>query len=270
MGSLFPFLLLAAPLQDEPVAPKERLALFNGKDLSGFTRWLADSKGDDPRGVYTVVDGMIRISGDGFGYLSTDKAYRDYRVVVEFKWGAKNWRGREGKARDSGLFLHSAGPDGNSYDGGGAYKAAIECNIMEGATGDFLLINGKGVDGRRIPVRAAAEAAPERDREGWPTWKRGGSRVTLDRGGRIGWSGRDADWKDVFGFRGRDDVESPAGEWTRVECACDGTKITVSVNGRLVNEAVDVEPSGGKLLLQCEGSEVFFRRFELHPLKEKG
>lgn len=267
MDSILAAVVLAASVQEEAISPKEALALFNGKDLSGFTSWLVDSKREDPRRVFTVADGMLRISGDGLGYLATDKPYRDYRVVVEFKWGLRNWRGREGKARDSGLFLHSAGPDGNSYDGGGAFKAAIECNIMEGAVGDFLLINGKGADGKRIPLRATAEAAEGRDRDGWPTWKRGGGRVTLDRGGRISWSGRDADWKDVFGFRGKGDVESAAGEWTRVECACEGRKITVSVNGTVVNEAVEVEPSGGKLLLQCEGSEIFFRRFELHPVK---
>lgn len=209
---------------------------------------------------------MIRISGDGFGYLATDRPYRDYRLVAEFKWGGRSYRGREGKAKDSGLFLHSAGPDGNSFDGGGAFKAAIECQVMQGAVGDLLLINGKYEDGARVPVRATVEAAEARDADGWPTWRKGGARVRLDRGGRINWSAKDPAWRDVLGFRGRRDVEGRDGEWTRVECVCDGGRVTVIVNGTVVNEATEVFPTGGPILLQCEGSEVYFRTLELHPL----
>jgi hypothetical protein len=51
-----------------------------------------------------------------------------------------------------------------------------------------------------------------------------------------------------------------------VECLCAGDCITVFVNGKRVNEAVGVFPAAGKILLQCEGSEIFFRTVELHPL----
>ena len=63
-------------------------------------------------------------------------------------------------------------------------------------------------------------------------------------------------------------MESPLGEWTRVECTCDGNTITVTVNGTTVNHAYDVFPAAGKILLQCEGFELFVRKFELHPLKK--
>jgi hypothetical protein len=29
----------------------------------------------------------------------------------------------------------------------------------------------------------------------------------------------------------------------------------------------DADPASGKIMLQCEGAEIFFRRFELLPLK---
>ena len=253
------------------VAPRDSVVrLFNAKDLSGFYPYLQDTKRADPRGVFGVTaDGLLRISGDGFGYLSTDKSYRDYRLVAEFKWGARNFRGREGKARDSGIFLHSAGLDGNSFDGDGAFKAAIECQVMQGAVGDLLLINGKAPGGSRIPVRLTVTAAPERDAEGWFTWKRDGKPVTLDRGGRVNWFGKDPAWRDVLDFRGNGDVESPGGEWTRVECVCAGDRITVIVNGTVVNEATGVVPREGPVLLQCEGSEIFFRKLELHPLSAR-
>lgn len=68
--------------------------------------------------------------------------------------------------------------------------------------------------------------------------------------------------------RGKDDVESPLGEWTRVECVCAGNTITVSVNDTVVNKAYDVFPAGGKVLLQSEGFEYDVRAFEIHPLKK--
>jgi len=144
------------------IAPDKVIKLFNGKDLSGWNTWLVDAKREDPRGVYSVRDGMIRISGDGFGYLSTARAYKDYRLVAEVKRGQRNYGKRKGMACDSGMFLHSVGPEGNSYDCGsgqrnngpdisnGAYRAAIECQVMEGSFGGIILIPGRYADGNNV------------------------------------------------------------------------------------------------------------------------
>ena len=240
--------------------------LFNGTDLSGWTTWLVDEKRDDPRGVFRVHDGLLHISGDGFGYLVTKKAYRDYRLVAEYKWGDKNWQHRQGKARDSGIFVHVGGPDGNSYDAQGAYKAGIECQIMEGATGDLMLIRGRGDDGRDIPLRATARVGDKPDDDEWPYWSPDGKPRTLKLWGRVNWREKDPTWKDEFGYRGQNDVTAKPGQWTRLECRCTGSRIQVFVNDKQVNEMFDVFPSGGQILIQCEGSEIDFRRIELRPL----
>jgi len=255
----------------DPVVPAKAIPLFNGTNLDGFHTWLVDSQRADPRRVFTVADGMIHISGDGLGYLSTEQEFADYHLVAGFKWGARNraWGDRVGKARDSGIFLHSAGPDGNSHDGKGAFKAAIECNLFQGATGDFLLIRGTDSDGSLLAPRLTATVTGERDADGWYTWKHGGMAQTIERWGRINWSGKSREWKDMLDFRSPGDVENPPGEWNRVDCVCDGGRITVKVNGKVVNEAFDVSPRQGKILLQCEGSEVFFRKLELQPLEKK-
>src|SRR4051794_5381979 len=108
MPRLFAALLLAclpcAALADEPVTPKDVTPLFNGKDLSGLTPWLKDTKREDPKRVFRVTDGMIHMTGDGFGYLATEKPYKDYRVVIEYKWGKKTDGGKY--VRNSGLLLH--------------------------------------------------------------------------------------------------------------------------------------------------------------------
>ena len=48
--------------EPKPVTPKETISLFNGRDLSGFYVWLKDSGRRDPQGVFTVRDGVLRIS----------------------------------------------------------------------------------------------------------------------------------------------------------------------------------------------------------------
>ena len=90
--------------------------------------------------------------------------------------------------------------------------------------------------------------------------------------GRLNWQKRDVDWKDTIGFRGKDDVESPFGQWTRFEVIAKGDTLQYLVNGVKVNEAFECKPSQGRILLQVEAAEMFVRRYELYPLggfKEK-
>jgi hypothetical protein len=78
----------------------------------------------------------------------------------------------------------------------------------------------------------------------------------------------DLDFKELLDTRGKNDVESPLGEWTRVEVRCEGNRLAVSVNGTPVNEAFDVFPAAGKILLPSEGFELFVRTVELKPVKK--
>jgi hypothetical protein len=60
------------------VEPGEVITLFNGTNLDGFYTWLADAKREDPRRVFAVTNGLIRISGEGLGYLSTHQEFRKF------------------------------------------------------------------------------------------------------------------------------------------------------------------------------------------------
>ncbi|MEW6159201.1 MAG: DUF1080 domain-containing protein [Verrucomicrobiota bacterium] len=258
---------VAMAAENAPLTPRETIPLFNGRDFTGLYTWLVDSKRSDPRRVFSVTNGWLRISGDGLGYIATEREYQNYRLTVEFKWGRTNshWGDRLGKARDSGIFLHATGPDGNSHDGQGAFMAAIECNLFQGATGDFLLIRGNAADGQLIAPRITAEVAETRDGDGWYFWQRGGRGQTIERWGRLNWFDKDRNWQDKFDFRGARDRERTPGEWNRIECHCDGNRIWIVLNGVIVNDAFNVWPRHGKILLQCEGSEIDIRKFELHP-----
>jgi hypothetical protein len=64
------------------------------------------------------------------------------------------------------------------------------------------------------------------------------------------------------------DAERPSGEWNTVEVICDGDRITNIVNGVVVNEGTEASVTRGRILLQSEGAEVWFRKVELRPLKK--
>jgi len=247
----------------EPVRPTEVIKLFDGKSLGDCYTYLQDTKYEDPRKVFRVTDGMLHITGDGLGSLITNKEYRDYHVVLEFKWGEKVHPPRTEKTKDSGLLIHSRGADGG-YNG--IWMPSIEVQIIEGGMGDYILVSGKGTDGNPAPLSLTCEVA--RDRDGEVVWQKGGQRETFNNTNRkrINWFGRDPDWADKLGFRGKNDLDKAQTEWTRFDVIVDGGHIQNYVNGTLVNEATGSTPTAGRLQLQAELAEVFFRRWELYPL----
>jgi hypothetical protein len=62
------------------------------------------------------------------------------------------------------------------------------------------------------------------------------------------------------------DAERPTGEWNTVEVICNGGKITNIVNGVVVNEGTDASVTKGRIFLQSEGAEVYYRKVELHAI----
>jgi len=264
--------------RSEPITPARVINLLDADESGGLYTWLKDSRYSDPRKVFSIKDGMLHISGEGLGYIGTKDQYGNYRLVIEFKRGKRVWGSRSHRARDSGLFLHAIGPDGNFVDGqyhadyprtsdgkpsAGEFMTSIEAQMIEGGVGDLIVLQGNGLDGKPIPVSLTAEVA-----EGG-FWRKGAERRTFTTNACIQWFGHDPAWRDVTGFRGRADVESPLGQWTRMEAVCDGEHIVIRVNGVVVNEATRVRPSAGKVLIQCELGELYVRRWELWPLDKE-
>lgn len=247
--------------ESQPISPADGvIKLFNGEDLSGLYVFMQDTKYEDPRQVFTVHDGLLHISGDGFGGICTKKEYGNYHMICEFKWGERTWGKRESRARDSGVLVHCTGPDG-AYSG--IWMACIEAQIIEGGVGDILVVPGKDDDGQPIPLSLTADVV--KDRDGETVWSAEGQPQVFTSG-RINWWGRDPDWKDQLGFRGPKDVEKPHGEWNRMDVICDHDRITIKVNGTVVNCGYNAVPQAGKLTIQTELAEIFVRRWELWPL----
>jgi hypothetical protein len=254
----------------ELVVPHEVIRLFNGGDLSSFYTWLVDFHREDPHRVFSVVDQVdgapaIRISGQHYGGLITKQRFANYRLVAEFRWGVATWGARTNATKDSGVLLHCSGRDGNYFSRtfNGPWLRSYEFQIIQGGTGDLLILGGYEPDGTVQKYFATAKVV--KDRNAQPCWDANGTASVFETG-RVNWWGRDPDWADKLGFRGRQDVESPGGEWTHIEAICSGDSLEYFVNGQRVNQATQLSHKSGQLLIQSEGAEIFFRRIELHPL----
>ncbi len=238
---------------------REVVRLFNRKNLDGWYTFIkGKGKNKDPNRVFTIKNRKIRISGEEFGCITSVENYENYRLIAEFKWGIVTHGSRLNKARDSGILLHSRGEDG-AY--GGIWKNSIECQLIEGGTGDLLVVGDGSTD-----FSITCPVAPQKQ-GGSYVFQPSGNRVTIN-GGRINWFGRDPEWKDVKDFRGAKDLEKPVGRWNRIECDVRGDEISVYLNGTLVNKAYEVKPDRGQIQIQSEGAELFFRRIDLVPLKQ--
>ncbi len=236
---------------------QEPVQLFNGKNLDGWYTFLQNrGRNNDPKEVFTVKDGMIRISGEEWGSLTSNEEFENYRLVTEFKWGGKTYEPRLTNARDCGLLLHSRGEDGGS---GGIWMHSIECQIIEGGTGDIIVVG----DGTKNFSVTSAVATKQQGNSF--VFKPSGHLETI-YSGRINWFNRDPEWKDTLGFRGRNDVEKPVGEWNTLECLADGDRLSFHLNGILVNEATRVQPQKGRIQIQSEGAEIYIRKIDLISL----
>jgi hypothetical protein len=230
---------------EEKTADEGWVSLFNGKDLTDWYTYLDSSgKNKDPKGVFKVENGMIHILESDNGYLATNQDFSNVRIHVEYKWGAK--RRTEGK-RNSGLLYLAVGPDA-------IYPTSLECQIEETDVGDLWIVNGAAVTAFFI-----APAMPVYDDD-----MQTGTRVRSAPG-------------DSLRVLKSGDFEDRDG-WNTVEVIIQGDQSTHLVNGRIVNNARNIQRpdpnnpahmiplTSGRILLEAEGSEIWFRDIRIKPL----
>jgi hypothetical protein len=244
--------------------PAASVSLFNGKDLTGWDTWLGKPHGGkeviglnkDPRGVFRVVqeDGQpaIRISGEVFGALTSRKEFGNYHLRLEFKWGKAKWPPREKQVRDSGLLYHCVGEQGAA---GSNWMESLECQIEEHDCGDFWSVAGPIVEVR----------GERKDGKGAVIYDPQGKNFLVPSPGiprRI--------------IKGSDN-EKPTGEWNTLELFTVGQTSVHVVNGKAnmvlrkarhqVGDQV-VPLTRGKIQIQSEGAEVFYRNISIRPISE--
>jgi hypothetical protein len=124
----------ALPAVAEAVISTKPTMLLPANDLISFYVFVKDrGLNNDPKRVFSLADGLMRISGEEQGYIATKLVYSNYRLLAEYKWGSLS----TGQAqRDSGVFIHGHGPD--KY-----FMSSIECNLLAGGqqvSGEVVLI----------------------------------------------------------------------------------------------------------------------------------
>ena len=221
--------------------------LFNGTDLSGWYSYLpSKGKNNDPEGVFRAENGTVHILGVDnhghreFGYLATEKSYSNYHLRLEYRWGDKRFAPRDNAKRDSGVVYHVTGRDM-------VWPRGVEYQIQEGDTGDFWLLGGPTLT---TTVASVRPKEPQYAQNGTPYKSRSGRYVRIIKA----------------------DTHEQAG-WNTVDIIVRGDTATHMINGQVNNRAYSLHtPSGealeaGKILLQAEGAEVFYRNIQIRQLE---
>ena len=251
-------LALAAP----PDASEGWTPLFNGKDLTGWYTFLQEhGRNSDPDGIITIEDGAIHLYKNApdkqkvvMGYIGTEKEYGDYHLRLQFRWGDKKFEPRYALKKDAGLYYHITGPDQ-------VWPRSLQYQIEETNVGDLIALFGMQMDTTIDPKTRDAET-PD-----YPTF------LPADRGGEPRLLGK----KGIEYQHRLAEVPERDG-WNDVEIVVKGDQVTHLLNGRVVNHGTavrfdDPEKPGnpvpltrGRIALEIEAAEIFFRNVEIRSL----
>jgi hypothetical protein len=229
--------------------------LFRGDRFDGWYSFLPSHGVDsDPLGIFKIEDGVVHLldvdtaqPGLEFGYLATRREYGDFHLRLEYRFGEKQFVG----FKDSGFFIHAVGPDM-------IWPRSQECQVMVGDSGSMYMFDYATVETTIDP------ANPD------PTYLEGGVPYTTPRSAnpfypRVTHS---------MGF------DSPT-EWNTVEIIAIGETTELLVNGNVTfrstarrqpspdvpdDPAMDIPLTRGRLVLQEEGAEIFYRNVEVKEL----
>ena len=243
--------------------PAERFEpLFNGRDLEGWYTFLQrHGKDSDPDRVITVEDGAIHLykhAEDGsdvvMGYIATEREYGDYHLRFRYRWGRKKFRPRLELKRDAGVYYHLIGPDA-------VWPRALQFQVQQGDVGDLLALHGLRLDTTIDPATRDDPIAPA-----FLEPERGGVPRVLGVAGESG-----------IGYQRRSPGDFEVDGWNTAEIIAEGDTTTHILNGRVVNrgrairledpESGPAQPiSRGRIALEIEAAEVYFRDIELRRL----
>ncbi len=228
----------AAPLPPTDAGFRQ---LFDGVTFANWDRYLGIPVGEtvplglenDPRGVYSItnIDGepAIRISGEVWGALISKEELADFELRLEYKWGSAVWPPLNSK--DSGVMVLSNGALGAVNAGGPTLSNPI-------GSGAFMVsvefqIAGGDIGGLYNLGPISMQTAP------------------------------------------RAQIPEIPSVWNKVTIVVRGASSEHFLNGQLVTSASGYQTNWpgepvlpltrGKIQLQSEGAEIYFRHVEIRP-----
>lgn len=278
---VLPFILISlysCQSNTEKSDDNEWISLWNGNDFSGWHTYLGtpyqietDSSGNsiepfgvdnDPLEVISIAneDGSnaIRISGVAWGMIYTEQDYSDYHLKLKVKWGDDRHPPREAERRDSGLLYHGFGAPGSAYN----WMSSQELQIQEGDIGDYWPVGDVKIDIPSVPKDST-----------YYIYEEAGDLRTYYFADILETAVDDSlSKRRVFKSF---DAERPHGEWNEVELIAYGDSSIHIVNGKVVMRLYNSRTmtdkrtlNAGKIILQSEGAEVFYKDIYLKSIHE--
>lgn len=248
----------------QPLLASEWRSLFNGKDLTGWQPYVSyqpenndfnliskqQPKGlnNDPNRIFSVADGVLRVSGVEWGGLTSVEEFENFHLQLEMKWGSQKWYPRLDAPMDSGLLYFAVGPQGAQS---GHWMRSHEFQIQQGDHGDYHSLDGVMIDVHATDTHIGDWKFYQYDPKA-PLRTNIAARVLK------------------LGLH-----EKPAGEWDLLEVITDGKTLIHKVNGHEVFRGFNsrqqvgdgvVPLTRGKLQIQSEGAETFFRNIRIRSL----
>jgi hypothetical protein len=229
--------------------------LFNGKNLDGWTVAYAKPPFDSrpPTALFEVVDGTIHTyptdvngSQQQQAYIQADGDYKEYVLHAEYKWGVKKFPPKMDLPRDAGLMFNIyENPKEN-------WPHSVEFQIEEGDTADLWALSTRATSSIDTVTQLYKTAAE------------GGTPVSVGV------------YNSFQRIRHSEGVTETPG-WNSIDLIVHGDTAIYKVNGVIKLRATDLKAfdsetkswvrlDHGKIALQAEFSEVYYRNIRIRPL----
>ena len=234
----------------------------NGKPVPNEDGSIPEPIGYDinKENVFSTVEEngelILHINGKVYGCLFTKESFRNYHFRLKYKFGTAKYEPRLDKALDSGILYHSQGEPGVDY--WNSWMLAQEFQVMEagtdeGVSGDYWPIANARIEIKADNARGKYHYNPD------ASWIGVGSRTGVGHCYAI------------------DDFTTPDNGWTTMELICYEGKSLHIVNGDVAmalqnssywNGTESIPMVEGKIQLQCEAAEVFYKDIQIKPIQE--
>jgi hypothetical protein len=209
----------------------------------------------DHGNVFSVIqqggEPVLRVSGEVYGCVYTKEEFENYHLTMYVKWGQRKDVPRLNKLRDSGILYHSIGEAGVDY--WRSWMLSQEFQIMEGHMGDYWNIANSAIEIRSFLSEGRMNSVAS-EKQPFLLFGTGSS--------------------EGFCLRS-EDYESAPGEWTKLDLICFNDKSVRLVNGHVVmvlrnshyvKDGRKIPLTKGKIQLQSEAAECFFKDIKIRSL----
>jgi hypothetical protein len=218
--------------------------------------WNADAKkrvvdpGVTPT-LFALADATSALHvpvSESMGALVTKQPHENYRLTLEYSWG-EGFAPSSDKVRRAMVLVHAAD------EPAGLWPPAVACLLNEGDEGSLRLFGEPDRIKAKCKCKEGGPKGQHRDYDPSFFAQPVSSTPVGVSGGTI----------HRLGFPEKAPAKDP-GEVNKLEILCDGNKLTVKLNDKIVNELTDLNVRKGKIALTSEHAEFFVERFQVQPL----